>query len=140
MGLYAQFKTDTSLETTGILLQYGNNSKGLPIAIRIARAGGANKNYAKLMEARVKPYRRQIQNETIERALLDGIVKQVFAETVVIGWENVEDENNSPLSFSVPNVLKVFEDLPDLYADIQEVSQKAAAFRNEIREIDAKNS
>lgn len=139
MSLYKQFKTDNSLEKEGILLEYGENSKGKPIAIRIARAGGANKAYEKRMEIRVKPYRRQIQNEIIETALVEKIIKEVYAETIVLGWENVEDENGNDMEFSVENCLKLFDDLPDLFRDIQEQSQRAALFRQEVREADAKN-
>lgn len=139
MSLYKQFKTDNSLEKEGILLEYGENSKGKPIAIRIARAGGANKAYEKRMEIRVKPYRRQIQNEIIETALVEKIIKEVYAETIVLGWENVEDENGNDMEFSAENCLKLFDDLPDLFRDIQEQSQRAALFRQEVREADAKN-
>jgi len=139
MSLYKQFKTDNTLEKDGILLEYGENSKGKPICIRVARAGGSNNAYAKRMEARVKPYRRQIQNETMESALVERIVKEVYAETVVLGWENVEDENGNDMEFSVENCLKLFDDLPDLFRDIQEQSQRAALFRQEVREADAKN-
>ncbi len=140
MSLYKQFKTDENIERDGILLEYGENSKGKPIAIRIARAGGANSQYQKLMEARVKPYRRQIQNETIERALVERLLRQVYAETIVLGWENVEDENGKELAFTVENCVKLFEDLPDLFQDIQEQSQRAALFRQEVLETDSKNS
>lgn len=139
MSLYKQFKTDTSLEKTGILLQYGENSKGQPICIRVARAGGANDAYIKRMEAKVKPVKRQIQNETIERAALLSILREVFAETVVLGWENVEDENGKALPFTKENCVKLFTDLPDLFDDLQEQSQRAALFRAEVREADAKN-
>lgn len=140
MSLYKQFQTDNALEKDGILLQYGTNSKGNPICIRIARAGGANHQYVKRMEAKVKPYRRQIQNETIEKALLENIVKDVFAECVVLGWENVEDETGKELPFTKDNCIKLFTDLPDLFLDVQEQAQRAALFRQEIRENDAKNS
>lgn len=139
MSLYKQFKTDNNLEKTGILLQYGQNSKGKDICIRVARAGGANDAYIKRMEAKVKPVKRQIQNETIERAALLNILREVFAETVVLGWENVEDEQGNPLPFTKENCVKLFTDLPDLFDDLQEQSQRAALFRAEIREADAKN-
>lgn len=140
MSLYKQFKTNENVERDGILLEYGENSKGKTVAIRIARAGGANSQYQKLMEARVKPYRRQIQNETIERALVERLLRQVYAETIVLGWENVEDESGKELPFTVENCVKIFEDLPDLFQDIQEQSQRAALFRQEVLEADSKNS
>lgn len=139
MSLYTQFKTDDSLEKTGILVEYGMTADGKPICIRIARAGGANKAYEKRMEAEVKPYRRMIQNETIEKALIDRILMKVFAETVVLGWENVQDTDGNDITFSAENCIKLFNDLPDLFKDIQEQAQRAALFRADIREADAGN-
>lgn len=139
MSLYKSFKTDANLEKSGIELEYGENSKEQPILIRIARAGGANSAYNKRLEVLTKPYRRQIQTETVDNKVLEKIVAQAFAETVVLGWEGVEDEDNNELVFSVDNVVKLFTDLPDLYKDIQEQAQKTALFRQEILEADSKN-
>lgn len=139
MSLYKQFETDRSIEKAGVILNYGPNSKGKDIEIRIARAGGANDTYLKRLEAKSKPHRRSIQHETIERVQLENIVKEVYAETVVIGWENVEDRDGNDMPYTKDNVLKLFADLPDLYADIQQQAQSAALFRLSIREADAKN-
>ncbi len=149
MSLYKQFKTDGSVEKDGVVLEYGISSKGKTISIRIARAGGANIRFAKLMEAKVKPHRRSIQNETMDTFLAEQIAKQVYAETVVLGWENVEfpvldkDGNNTDvmeeLPYTVENCVRLFTDLPDLYMDIQEQAGRAALFRADIREVDAKN-
>lgn len=139
MSLYSQFTTSPDLEKSGILLEYGLNSKDKPIAIRIARAGGANAQFAKRMESKVKPFRRQIQTETIDKKQLERLVLEVFCETVVMGWENVEDEAGNDLAFSYENAIKLFTDLPDLFGDVQEQAQKAALFRTEIREATAKN-
>lgn len=139
MSLYSQFKTDNALEQQGIILEYGENADGKPISIRIARAGGSNVQYTRLIEARVKPYRRQIQNETIERAMVEKILREVYAESIVLGWENVTDENGKALPFTVANCMKLFEDLPDLFQDIQDQSQRAALFRQDILEKDSKN-
>lgn len=139
MSLYARFETDRSLEKKGIILDYGFNSKGNPIQITIARAGGANDTYLKRLEAKAKPHRRQIQLETMDRVQLEAIVKETYAEAVVLGWEGVEDRDGNDMPFTKENVLKLFNDLPDLYADVQEQAQNAALFRVAIREEDAKN-
>lgn len=139
MSLYEKFKTNQNLEREGILLEYGKNSKGNPIQIRIARAGGSNLEYMRKLELRVKPLRRQIQNETVERTALEEILKEVFVETVVLGWENVEDENKLDMPFNRKNCLKLFTDLPDLFADLQEQAQRSALFRQDILEVDSKN-
>lgn len=139
MSLYSQFKTDGNVENEGVVLEYGINKAGKTISIRIARAGGANTKFAKLMEHKVKPYRRQIQNESMDPALAEKIAKEVYAETVVLGWENVEDEHGKELEFTVENVIKLFTDLPDLYTDIQSQAQRTALFRADILEADSKN-
>lgn len=139
MSLYKQFKTDKNVEKEGIVLNYGKNSKGADIEIRIARAGGANVQYAKLLEVKTKPYRRQIQNETLDNDVAEKITKEVYAKAVVLGWSGVEDENGKEMEFSFENCMKLFDDLPDLWADIQQQSTKAALFRADILEQDAKN-
>lgn len=142
MGLYKLFSTDKNLEKGGIELDYGD------LKITIARAGGANKRFARLLEAKTKPYKRAIQTETLdpERAL--GLMREVFAESVVLNWETkvdgkfkkgIENKKGELIPFNVENVIKTFENLPDLFTDIQEQAQKAALFREDIREEDAKN-
>ena len=111
MSLYQQFKSDANLEKSGILLEYGFSKSGKPITIRIARAGGGNSAFTKRMEAKVKPYRRQIQTETIDTAIVEKLLREVYAETVVLGWENVEDADGNPLDFTAANCIKLFEDL-----------------------------
>lgn len=149
MSLYSQFKTDKSIEKEGIVLNYGKNSKGKDIEIRIARAGGANVQYAKLLEAKTKPYRRQIQNETLDNEVAEKITQEVYARTVVLGWNGVEfpilDEKGEEtgsfeeLPFNEKNCIRLFQDLPDLWSDIQQQSQRSALFRAELLEQDAKN-
>lgn len=139
MSLYTQFETDREIEKTGIVLDYGFNSKKQPIQIRIARAGGANERYSKLLELRTKPYRRQIQNETLENAVAEKITKEVYAQTVVLGWTGVEDRDGNEMPFTQENCVKIFTDLPDLWSDVQSQSTRASLFRAEILEADAKN-
>ena len=139
MSLYKQFATDKNVERDGVVLSYGKNSKNKDINIRIARAGGANIRYAKLLEAAIKPYRRQLQNETMDNGVAEDITMRVYAQSVVLGWEGVEDENGNNMEFTVENCMKLFKDLPDLWADIQSQATRAALFRQDILEADAKN-
>lgn len=139
MSLYSQFTTDPQLEREGVLLEYGTSSTGQPVTIRIARAGGANVQFQKRLEALTKPFRRQIQTETIDQKVSEKLVRQVYAETVVLGWENVEDRDGNPIPYSRDACMKLFDDLPDLFLDIQEQAQRVALFRTTIREADAGN-
>lgn len=138
-NLYKLFKTDENLEKDGVWLQYGETEDGQPIRIRIARAGGGNTKFAKELEKRTRPYRKALQNGTLDDKTADRIYKEVYAETVVLEWQNITDQDGNLLDFSVENILKVFKDLPDLFRDIQEQSNNVAIFREEMRESDLGN-
>lgn len=138
-GLYSQFKTDERKEVEGVIVNYGKNSKGENIDFVIARAGGANAKFASVAEKVMKPYRRQLNNESIDLTTVQNLMKKVYARSVVIGWSGVEDENNNPLEFNEANVIKVFTDLPDLFDDIRGLAEKQAMFRLQALEDESKN-
>lgn len=133
MGVYDMFSTDTSLETEGIDIDYGEFS------IKIARAGGANKRYVKVLEAKSKPYRRAIDTDTIDSEIVQRILRETYATTVVLGWKGITDSEGKAIKFSKESCVKLFEDLPDLFIDIQQQASKMALFRKEILEADSKN-
>ena len=123
MSLYKLFKTDENLETDGTWLEYGQNEKGEPIRIKIARAGGHNSAFSKALEKATRPYRKAIQTGMLDNKTADKLYKEVFADTVVLDWINVEGPDGKPMEFKRENVLKLFEDLPDLFADLREQPQ-----------------
>lgn len=139
MSLYKQFETDISAEREGIWLEYGTNSKGLPIRIKICRAGGSNDPYLKKLEVRFKPYKRLLQIDSMDKGLLDKLIRETYAEAVLLTWEGVEDRDGNAMEFNKENALKLLTELPDLYGDILAQSQNSALFRKEVREADAKN-
>jgi hypothetical protein len=134
MNLYQTFKADESMEKTGIDLQYGPDCK-----IRIARAGGSNRRYGKLLGERLKPFRRQMDNGTLDDAVAAELMAEVYAESVILGWTGVDGPDGQPLDFNRENCVKLLTDLPELFRDIQEQAAKIANFRAAEREADAKN-
>ena len=139
-GLYQAFETNKNLENSGIELDYGKNSKGAPIRIRIARAGGANKRFAKVLDRLLRPYKRQLANDQLSDDVAKDVMIQAYADAVVLGWEGVEDREGNPMEFSRDNVVKLFTDLPELFLDVQQQSQKAALFLVDILEGEQGNS
>lgn len=129
------FATDKKAETEqGITLDYGS------FKIRIVRAGGANRKYAETLNRKLKPYRRQLENDTIDGEVALKAMAEVYADTVIIGWEGITGPDGQPLDYCRNNVIKLLTDLPDLFRDIQEQANKAALFRAQEREEEAKNS
>jgi len=154
MSLKRQFKTDSSLESKGIVIDYGD------ARIRIARAGGANKKFARILDIKTKPFRRAIAAGSFDNDRSNTILMEVYADTVVLDWETnvgndadpkwqkgidpedagVESEKGKLLPVNKDNVMKVFRNLPDLFFDIQQQAQAGALFRAELDESAAKNS
>lgn len=140
--LYQKFATNKDLEKSGIVLQYGTtirDGKEVPVTITIGRAGGGNVRFEKVFEAKTKPYKRMIQTDTLDPKVAERLMIETYAETVVLGWENVQDSEGNFLEFKPENVVIILTDLPDLFSDIQSQATKMALFRTEINEVDTKN-
>lgn len=139
-NLFQMFGTNKNYEKNGVNIRYGFNDENKPIEFTIARAGGSNTAFLKGMEAALKPYRRQLQTDTMDEKLAGDLMRKVFCKTVILGWTGVKDENGKELTYSPETCEKLMERLPDLYADLREQAQNAALFRSESLEADAKNS
>lgn len=142
-GMYEQFKTDVSLESRGVEIDYGE------FRVTIARAGGANKKYARVLEAKTKPFRRAIQTETMNEERARELLVETYAEAVIVNWETkvdgkfqmgIEAPNGGKLlSVNVKNIALTLMNLPDLFTDLQAQANRVALFREVILEADAGN-
>jgi len=143
---YKMFDVDKKVEQDGILLNYGD------FRFRIARAGGSNQRFRKLLQAKLKPYRHQLDNDTMDEQVSELLFRECYAEAVVLGWESkvvaadgtetwvpTLETPAGKLPYSVANCVQVLTDLPELFRDLQSMSSKAANFRRFEEEEDAKN-
>lgn len=137
-NLYKKFKTNSKLEIEGIIAEYADGTDA-PASFKLARAGGGNVNFAKAMERAGRPYRRAILSGNLDAKVAEKMYREVFAETVILGWSNVEGADG-PIAFSKDNAVKLLEDLPDLYADLREQANDASLFREEVLEAALGNS
>lgn len=137
-GPEALFKTSPKLEQEGIWLDYGD------FRIKITRAGATNKRFKRLMEERMKPHRRAMANETMSNDLAERITREVWAESIVLGWDsplgaNVMPYKGASFQFSTDNCKQLFNDLPDLFIDVREQSLKLGLFLDGDEELDTGN-
>ncbi len=139
MSLYKIFRTDEAAEREGVWLEYATADGKPPARIKIARAGGSNARYGRVFEAKTKPYRRQMQLGTLDDKTSERLYAELYAETVVLAWENVEDEQGAKLPFTRENVVKILTDLPELFADVRLQANRLAPFRAVEREADSGN-
>ena len=139
MSLYKQFETNSDFEQNGIEIDYGLNEAGKPIKFKIARAGGSNKAYAKALEKAIRPHKMALDNGNLANDVAEAALLDVFCTSVVVGWTGVTDRNGKDLPFTKANAIKLFTDLPDLYANLRDHSNKAALYRVAEVEDDLKN-
>lgn len=139
MSIYNLYETDKKSEFDGVLVPVGKDKTGRDTLVRIARAGPSNPRYQRVLESKTKKYRRLIQNDLLDTSVADGVMMEVFAETVVLGWENMEDRDGNVLPYSRENCLRLFQELPDFFYDIREQATKSALFRREALEKEAGN-
>ena len=151
-SMYQTFETDPELEQSGVWVEYDS------FRVKLARAGGSNKRFARVLEAKTKPYRRAIDTETMSNSVADRLNKEAFSEVLVTGWEvrEVDEdgnhkgwkpgiENSDPegdlLPFTAENVLAVFQhpQMQDLYIDLTKQAQRMALYRRHTLETDQGN-
>lgn len=140
---YDMFQTDKSKEAEGIVLNYSD-----VFWIKISRAGGSNEHYKKVLTEKLRPFRRAIQTETIDDTAANRLMREAVAEGVVLDWGtgvypngsgSIPGRDGQPLAFNRDNVVKLFEDLPDLFNDVYEQANKVSLFRATEAEADAGN-
>ena len=124
-SIYDLFATDPKAEAEeGLVLDYGGFGR-----ITIRRAGGANKAFARALESRLRPYRRQMQAGTLDEAVAERLLAEVYAETVLLGWDGITGRDGQDIAFTPQAAAQLLTDLPELFRDVQEQAQKAANFR-----------
>lgn len=151
-NLYKTFATSKEMETKGITVNFGDQRA------TIARAGSRNIKYRDLLQARMKPYRFQLDQGTMSEEVADQIIAGVYAETIVLNWEyqvtpasedgktpavwaqGIVTSSDEVVPFTAENVLAVFEELPELFRAVKNEADKASNFRNGAEDSDAKNS
>jgi len=140
--LRKMYQTVPTLETKGVVIQYDEG-----VEITVARAGGANKKFAKVLTKLSKPHRRAIQTETVPEGVERELVLRTYAQTVVMGWKGITKDiitgNDTDASEELPcveeNIVAVFTALPDLFEDVAKMSQDISLYRAEVLEDDSKN-
>lgn len=132
-------KTDPKLEQDGIWIPNGETDDGRPIAFRVRRSGGANKAYEKGVRDAFKPHTALINAGIANNDALEKVLVKVFANTVLVGWENVDDAEGKAIPFSKEAALEMLTELPDLYKQLMSASGQMALFRSESLKADAGN-
>lgn len=143
MSLKSLYKTDPTANTGGVWINHAKNSDGSQTRFKLSRMSQAlNKKFAKEIETRTRPYRREIELNTLDKDVNDEIMLDVFIASILLDWEHVQpDDDGNELSYSTENAKRLLGDpeWADLYDDLRERARDAANFRTAALESEAKN-
>jgi hypothetical protein len=146
---YAIFKTDEKVEVDGVILDYGD------FRVKIARAGGSNKRFGKILSDRLKPYKRQMEMDAMDDDVARGIMIETYVDTIILEMEVKDVPNSTPettvytqgildpagevLEYNRTNAIQFFKNLPELFRDVQSQANQVSLFRIEEQDKEIKN-
>jgi hypothetical protein len=136
MPLYSDNQTCPDAEKNGILVEFSD------FWFRCARAGGANKEYAKVLERKSRRLRGEADSGKLSEDKARGVLKEVYAETIVKEWggPGLLGPDDKPLECTSENVLKVLQDLDMVYDRVYSEVTLAKNYLKSMIEEDSGNS
>ena len=125
MGSLKAFKVDPKAEVEGVWVPVGGG-----IRIRLARAG--NPKFREGFEALVRARKASLRLGALPREELEDIGREVMAKYIILGWENVtEEDEKTPIPYSEENAKRLLKEYP-VFADlISEQSQDISLFQEQ---------
>lgn len=144
MSIFEQFQSDPALERDGVVFHYDQDW------VKVAYAGGFNREFNRVLEAKRRPFLREIATEQFDDEAARQVLMETYAETAIKGWGNKALEaagepgiiamlDGTKLSFSPANVLEAFKQCPHWFLDIARKSSVLSNYRTESLKDASKN-
>ena len=138
MSIWDMYETDLTRETEGFW--YKVNKK---ISVKLARAGGANLSFTTAMEALTREHRKRggaLEGEKVDVELVTDIMRQAFADTIILDWKGFTDKRTGKAVAYTPKVAyEMMVSLPDLFIELRDAAGAAANYRIEDIQDDVGN-
>ena len=134
MACIDRIKTDCTKEVNGVWVDF-------EVGIRLKIARARNSAYRELMSELIEPHRKDIRNDETDIEVLGDILREVRAKTILLDWENIEDEGGKEIKYSSKKALEFFKDpeLSDFYTFIIIASENLENFKKDIVKESEKN-
>jgi len=123
-NLDALYKTNTSLESTGVWFEINDET-----AFLIKRFGGTNAEAVKRAMAKYyKPHSARIEKGTLDSKKEDEIMAKVFVEACLLDWKGVEIDGEVK-DFDRSLATEFFVALPELRLDLFNYATSAESYK-----------
>jgi len=131
MAKIDSIRTDLVKEFNGVWIPF---IEGIELLIARAR----NPKYLEKLRELTKQY---TDIDKINNEIFEDILKKVRAETILLGWKNIQDKDGKDILYSSEQALVFFKDpeLKDFYNFVIVVSENADYFRKSFLEGSLKN-
>jgi hypothetical protein len=119
-----KYGVDREAEKAGAVVQFDEwefivrSSLEINRQYNYARALAADKRRAELNAGGARAH-----------AVIEDILIEAFAESVIIGWRNVTNGHDQPLEFNRQNCIELMQDCPRIWERIKEAALDEARFR-----------
>lgn len=127
-------RTDLNKEADGVWVDFVEG-----IRLKIARA--RNSKYVEFLRSLTENKRKEIRNDDIKTEDFADILMQVRAKTILLGWENIQDDNGNEILYSYEQALEFFRDkeLKDFYNFVVGVSENINNYKKDLVKESEKN-
>lgn len=130
LNVFNMYATDEKAEVEGTIMEVGEAK------LTIARIG--NKKYSRKLSKLYERNRKALERkDDAADALSDKVMIDVLSETVLLGWEGIDDENGKPMPYSKENAVKLLG-LKDFRKLIMELAGDESEFKL-VKEAEAGN-
>ena len=121
LNVFNEYATDEKAEVEGTIMEVGEAK------LTIARIG--NKKYSRKLSKLYERNRKALERkDDTADALSDKIMIDVLSETVLLGWEGIDDEKGKPMPYSKDNAVKLLG-LKDFRKLIMELAGDESEFK-----------
>jgi hypothetical protein len=127
MAKLRNIKTSASKQNDGVWCEHPSGARFL-----IARA--QNENAEKLTEKLKRPHLKEIRNGTVSTQVLATIGRKVAAETILLGWEGIEDDQGKEWTYSIDHALEILteQEFQDLAGWVLSKANDETIYQNEL--------
>ena len=133
-NLYERYETNTSAETGGVWVDFGDG-----VELRIAAFG--NPRHQEVLEELRAPHQAALSaKKRLPPAVADDITVKSLAAAILVDWRGVTDKAGKALSYSTGNAETLLRDLPRLRDEVAQVALEWQNYRVAVLEDDLGNS
>ncbi len=130
----SKFALDETAEREGIWVDAGDGLRLLVARISSPAYEEHLRQHSRTTSTRFRPHVSFSAEEALEDAVMEGVAKHIL-----LGWENLEEDDGTPIIYSWGKALEYFQKYREFYKLVLEFATEYDGYRVVQQEVDAKN-